>query len=178
LPLTGTGFEATKEELVPQRIWRLRSAIILKTRTRSDLLFSIKLVNRKNQRSIASRFYDPLRIEEQSSLGGKSSPCWKCRIQIDSEGRTNSKVIAGADWLQAVLLAVEYFRQHIPINEEQDWLNTDGVPSWILLPKVVPYSWGYPLYHSLAEHVRSEEISFILKIDARRKTSKVHRGKS
>ena len=34
----------------------------------------------------------------------------------------------------------------IPENADCDWQDEKEVDSWVILPKRIPFSWGYPLY--------------------------------
>lgn len=67
------------------------------------------------------------------------------------------------------MLAIEGLRILIPFEEEDDWLDESGLPSWLMLPKTIHVGWGHELHKELVGTVNTRVAKFVSKIDRKRR---------
>lgn len=93
---------------------------------------------------------------------------WRAEYTVRVGSCSERDSIGGENWLQALLLAIEGVRQRIPRGDEDCWLTPDGRPSWVVLPRRVPISWGYEVYREAERAMEAVEQSFIESVNRRR----------
>jgi hypothetical protein len=71
-------------------------------------------------------------------------------------------------WLASFLLALDLVRRLIPEGEERDWVDEEGVESWCVLPRSIPFSWGYDLYERISRMSDEAERTFVEDVERRR----------
>jgi hypothetical protein len=120
----------------------------------ADLAFEIAFAHVETKSRLAARVYLPRQDEAQP---GDQAPVWFAAFEIDRDGAVTRRRAGGADWLQALLMAVEGVRRQIPEGEENLWLTPDGVPSWAVLPRRVPMDWGYAFYRHICSMIAAAE---------------------
>ena len=103
--------------------------------------------------------------EENPELG----PLWYCNYSVSGNGIGNeySGRAAGADWLQALLMALLAASKRLE-GDELTWVTSQGVPAWAVLPKLVPIEWGYQFYRKICDHISDEETLLKASLDKRR----------
>jgi hypothetical protein len=94
---------------------------------------------------------------------------WKTRLSVYRDGKPISKVIHGGSWLSCITMALQAFRHQIPREEEQEWVDADGVPAWIVVPTEVNYSWGYKAFCRLREACDKEQEKLIAEMEKKRR---------
>jgi hypothetical protein len=82
---------------------------------------------------------------------------WTCPVRFNRDGKLKTASGSGPDWLASVLLAVDFVRMQIPESEDRDWQTKALGEAWAILPRRVPVSAGYDLYHRLCRYLDSEE---------------------
>lgn len=143
---------------------------MIKSSISNKRLFSLKLTNRKSGSSIVAHFSNPTKKRFYLRDHKKWTERWDCMFSVSVNGKRLRKVALGHDWLGALLSAVEYIRMQIPDENDRDWLDNKGVDSWAVLPKRIPFSWGYPLYRQISDLCSKEESNYVAKIEKRRLT--------
>lgn len=84
------------------------------------------------------------------------------------DGMPQRKMIYSVSWLSSFLLALKFARSFIPQDEECEWIDDDGVESWCVLPRFVPFSWGYDLYQRISRMTEETEREFEEDVQRRR----------
>lgn len=92
---------------------------------------------------------------------------WDCEITITFNGVTDIRNATQVNWLNAFLLALDYVRSFIPDGEEQDWVDDEGLEVWCILPRSVPFGWGYNLYAKIAALHEEMERAFVADVENR-----------
>jgi hypothetical protein len=106
--------------------------------------------------------------KEKASDGGEDISVWTAPFTVEFNGVAESHNSHGIDSLQPLMIALEYIRSKIPAGEETLWVSSEGEESWCVLPKRVPYAWGYPLYKKISSLVDSAYKEFMADIEKRR----------
>lgn len=86
------------------------------------------------------------------------------------------KTVYSVSWLASFLLALEFIRKLIPEGEEREWLDEEGVESWCVLPRTIPFSWGYELYDRISRMSGEMERVFVEDVERRRLAWEMRRG--
>ena len=136
--------------------------------TQKSALFTISLRNRITEERISARFYNPTMKRTYLADVKKWERQWNCELRLSSSRTSVTKMLASDSWLGSLMLAIECLRQRIEIGEERQWVDRNGVESWVILPRSVPFTWGYPLYRSISELVESEEARYSNELQNRR----------
>ena len=97
-------------------------------------------------------------------------------VTIVADGVQQKRMIYSVSWLSSFLLALKYIRTFIPEGEECEWIDENGVESWCLLPRFVPFGWGYELYHQIARMSDEAERAFESDVQSRRLAWERRRG--
>jgi hypothetical protein len=106
-------------------------------------LFSCQLRNQKLDTYLYFEIFTPIEIQALTRL-------WEVRYRIKmNDKKAKTLTVSGSSWLQALLLAIEGVRICIPSSQENDWVSSDGLPSWIVFPRHVPISWGYDTFNEI-----------------------------
>jgi hypothetical protein len=132
---------------------------------KTRIIFSLKMTNRLSGKKMEAHFRSPQSQKIYIEAVHKYANVWECNYDICVGNRIKEMSASGANWLQSLLLAVEGVSRKIPAKNEQDWITEEGVPSWIILPKLVPISWGHQLYRELADLTDAKVAKFVAKID-------------
>lgn len=124
-------------------------------------IFSISLHKREEEEHLLFQFYPPHPLESCPPNSTVVSITWETRYAIIRNKKRRNAMALGQNWLQSLLLAVEGARRHIPSGEEDVWHTDDGMPSWIIFPRLVPISWGHSVFSEIVRfsNWRIEEIS-------------------
>lgn len=93
---------------------------------------------------------------------------WIAKYAITTDEGTELHESDGANWLEALMVAVEGLRRRIPLGDEDNWFTDDEVPSWCILPRVAEISWGYETYKKAADAIESINQAALAAIDAKR----------
>lgn len=93
---------------------------------------------------------------------------WGSRVKVVIGGVTHVKTSWSVSWLSSFWLALDYVRMFIPPEEERQWVDADGVEVWCLLPRKVPFSWGYELYEKISRFSDDAERELVSRIERRR----------
>ncbi len=139
------------------------------SRKRTRKLFSIVLRKINSDKSLAADFYEPVPVRRYLAEHKVWVKYWNTKSRIILNGKTNTLLFTSDDWFNSLSNAVEHVGKQIPRSEEQDWLTDSELPSWIIFPKRVPISWGFPTYKAIADLADKEEARFVARIDKRRR---------
>lgn len=101
---------------------------------------------------------------------------WNCEVTITFNGETHSRLLTQVNWLGAFLLAVQYVHHFIPSGEEQDWVDDEELEVWCILPRCVPFGWGYGLYRKILTLHEETERAFVADVERRRIAREKARG--
>jgi hypothetical protein len=134
-------------------------------------LFAIKLRNVKTGSSIMAHLYPPVRNRAYDSALKNFRLTYNCFIRFDRDGKRKTANASGPDWLAAVLLAVDFVRMQIPEGEDRDWKSKSLGEAWAILPKRIPVSPGYDLYHRLSSYLDGEEQKYTAKQNKEREAA-------
>ena len=148
--------------------------LVIKQNKNPRKLFSINLRNSVTNNTIAATFYEPQKERKYIKDSRSWIVVWKTRARIrvdDKVFRDNS--LPGTSWLTSFLLAIESLRILVPFEEEDEWLDESGFPSWLVLPKTIDVSWGLEFHQKLASQVRNEIEKFVKNIEKRSKRDRV-----
>lgn len=140
-----------------------------KSQKRTRKLFSIVLRKTNSDQSLAADFYEPVPVRRYVSQHKAWVKYWNTKFRLVLNGKTSTLHFPGDNWFSSLSGAVEHMGKQIPRSEEQDWLTDSELPSWLIFPKRVPTSWGFPLYKVIADLTDKEEAKFVAKIDKRRR---------
>jgi hypothetical protein len=132
-------------------------------KTRKGPLFAIKLRNVKTGSLIMAHFYSPVPMRNYDNKARQMKLKWTCPIRFNRDGKLRTASGSGPDWLASVLLAVDFVRMQIPESEDRDWQSKSLGEAWAILPRRLPVSPGYELYHRLSGYLDSEEEKYIAK---------------
>jgi hypothetical protein len=124
--------------------------------------------NKSSGEFFEARVYCPRSVRQYSKLLNRWLSHKECAVLIASGKIVAKKIAAGDDFLGAFLNSLEVIRRHIPVGEESDWLDEQGVESWVVLPKPIPFSWGYSLFKRISDLSDREEAKHIAAIEKRR----------
>lgn len=69
----------------------------------------------------------------------------------------------------------EYIRHRIVAGHENDWVDENDVPIWVLIPRTIPISWGYDFYKHIVDLVDGETEKFTDEINERRQAYEAKR---
>jgi len=139
------------------------------SRKRTRKLFSIVLRKTNSRQSLAADFYEPVPVRRYLAEHKVWVKYWNTKSRIVLNGKTSTLLFPGDNWFSSLSCAVEHVGKQIPRSEEQGWLTDSELPSWMIFPKRVPVSWGFPLYKVIADLTDKEEARFVAKIDKRRR---------
>jgi hypothetical protein len=140
-----------------------------KSPKRTRKLFSIVLRKTNSDQSLAADFYEPAPVRRYLAEHKVWVKYWNTKFRIALNGKTSTLHFPGDNWFSSLSSAVEHVGKQIPRSEEQDWLTDSELPSWMIFPKRVPISWGFPQYKVVADLTDKEEAKFVAKIDRRRR---------
>jgi len=140
-----------------------------KSPKRTRKLFSIVLRKTNSNQSLAADFYEPVPVRRYLAEHKVWVKHWNTKFRIILNGRTKTLHFPGDNWFSSLSSAVEHVGKQISRSEEQDWLTDSELASWMIFPKRVPTSWGFPLYKVIADLTDKEEAKFVAKIDKRRR---------
>lgn len=140
-----------------------------KSPKRTRKLFSIALRKTNSDQSLAADFYEPVPVRRYVPQHKAWVKYWNTKFRLFLNGKTSTLHFPGDNWFTSLSGAVEHMGKQIPRSEEQDWLTDSELPSWLIFPRRVPTSWGFPLYKVIADLTDKEEARFIAKIDKRRR---------
>lgn len=139
------------------------------SRKRTRKLFSIVLRKTNSDKSLVADFYEPVPVRRYLAEHKHWVKYWNTKFRIVLKGKTSTLHFPGDNWFSSLSSAVEHVGKQIPRSEEQDWLTDSELPPWMIFPKRVPTSWGFPLYKTIADLADKEEARFVAKIDKRRR---------
>jgi hypothetical protein len=138
---------------------------------KEPLCYMLKLRNLKKRQSLIFSLTMPERVPRPDwylKMYSDISPYWQCAYSIKKGRQTIARVASGDTWLGALTGALEGMRLAIPEAEERDWKTPEGLDSWCVLPRIIPFGWGYELYSQIARMSDNAEQEFIEGIEARR----------
>lgn len=133
--------------------------------------FTLVLRNQKKKRVLKFCLDMPeliLRPEWYVMIYKDESQYWRCAYSIKAGRKTDERVAFGDTWISALEGALEGMRLAIPESEERDWKTPEGLESWCILPRVIPISWGYDLYHRISRMSDDAEKEFEADVERRR----------
>ena len=93
---------------------------------------------------------------------------WSCSYIVQSEQGTKEKTVYCETWVGALVIALDGLRRMIPEDEDNDWETSEGLPSWLVFPKIVPSGWGYAEHQRLWKVVREAQAEINARIEQRR----------
>lgn len=125
---------------------------------------------------LTAEIRNPLPCVTQPPLAPEPVKDWGCLVTVTMEGIRQERMIYSVSWLSSFLLALKYIRSFIPKDEECEWIDDDGVESWCVLPRFVPFSWGYDLYHQISSMNEEAERKFEDDVQRRRLAWEKKRG--
>jgi hypothetical protein len=139
------------------------------------ILFSVQLENPVSGGRLKVDVFCPVVHRHFSDLTGRWGSDLRSRVVSTLDGRTEEDLIGGGSVLEIFWLATDFIRQKLPAGTESDWVNEDGVPAWVLLPKAIPISWGHEFYKRVDDLVNIEIASFTKEIEMRRQRDEMKR---
>jgi len=113
-------------------------------------LVSMKFRNIATGQMLIASVFEPRSSDQYSEQADMTSGTWWARYSCEYADQSTSDQVGGASWIQALLLALHGACMPI-IKNENGWENLDGCPAWVLIPKLVPISWGYELYRKVLD---------------------------
>lgn len=111
------------------------------------------LTNARDGRTLKATVYLPVRKVVSKKEFPEKLVAWYSTYSVTIGGETFKKKAAGDDWLQALLMAVEGIRLHIPKHAEKEWETPSGVHAWLVFPTMVPSSWGFEHFAKMRDHI-------------------------
>jgi hypothetical protein len=111
--------------------------------------YALTLRNRKRRRSLHFTMTMPGTVP-RAVWDRTDHPLWACTVTVVKRGKPTSWTLHGEDWTGAIVNAFKLMRRMIPEDEECEWETPEGLPSWCVLPRIVPIGWGYDLYHRIS----------------------------
>lgn len=139
-----------------------------------QVLCSIHLSRRGGDGVLSAEIRTPM--PNRSTDTSQEVSDWGCMVTIVADGVQQKRMIYSVSWLSSFLLALKYIRTFIPEGEECEWIDENGVESWCLLPRFVPFGWGYELYHQIARMSDEAERAFESDVQSRRLAWERRRG--
>jgi hypothetical protein len=120
-------------------------------------ILTVELRHVPSGKHLKARLYEPVKSLTPTSDTTDTSPVWKTRVlvELDSE-MVRDSLMPGPTWLNSLLLAIEAVRKFVPPDQENEWLDEMGQPSWIVLPRTLDFSWGYDHFKRLASLLEAE----------------------
>ena len=120
------------------------------------LAFRINLTSAVTGNTFNGRVYLPV-LKRAVKGSNIETPVWSARFSVTYDGKTRTRSATGAFWLQALLLATEGVRLELPSEQSATWKTDDGLPSWIVFPRMVPISWGENHHHEMLRDIQIHE---------------------
>lgn len=131
-------------------------------------LFKLRFYNSTLDRTVVATFFTPIRKRVYMPLVKKWTQQWDCELRLSLSGKRQKKILSGSCWLSSLMMAIEYTRRQIPDGTEHQWTDDNGAESWSVLPKSMPFGWGYPLYRRISTMSDKEELDFVQSMETRR----------
>ncbi len=118
-------------------------------------LLTLRLRHQVTGEKLTAVFFEPRRARKYL----KEHKIWIVEWNTKTKIWKNAKLIEqrafpGTDWLSSFLLALEALRVRIPFEQEDEWIDEGDIPSWMILPKLIDYSWGREFHEMLALNVQ------------------------
>lgn len=132
------------------------------------LLCRLRLSRKGSNESLVAEIHNPRPFVTHPPLAPEPVRDWGSVVTIRLNDVQHCKTIYGANWLGSFLLALSFVQAFIPRGEESEWIDDEGVESWCVLPRIIPFGWGYELYSQIARMSDNAEQEFIEGIEARR----------
>lgn len=127
------------------------------TSTKRREIFRVRLYCAQKKQVLSGKVLEPKKKSRTDKIIGKRLYWWETKCIITASGKAATSVAAGENWLQSLLIAVDLIRRRIPTGQEHLWVTSDGVPSWLALPRLIPSSWGYEEYSLVRDYIERLE---------------------
>lgn len=143
-------------------------SMVTEMRSEHNDLLCLKFVNQRTGRKFRVRLKAAKNHTHFSKVHNRKFESLRSSLEIVVDGKKRTETLGGGGTLELTLQALERTQKLIPDCEEQEWVDENGIPSWIRLPKLVPISWGYELHRQLAAEMQKGLTAHIQKMDAKR----------
>jgi hypothetical protein len=138
----------------------------VETEEGGQVLCSIHLSRRAGGGVLSAELRTP--VADHSTGAAEGVKDWGCMVTIVADGVQHRRVMYSVSWLSSFLLALKYVRTFVPEGEECEWIDENGVESWCVLPRFVPFGWGHELYHQISRMSDEAERAFESEVQSRR----------
>lgn len=129
------------------------------------ILVSDRFINRRIDSSVEIRVAQPQLIP--SSEKGEFSAYWRCEYLLIHDDVATLGFCGGESWMQSFLLAYEAVTTIIkPLDIE--WETPDGLPAWLVIPRLVPIGWNYDFYAKVIRFIEERDDAMNAQVEARR----------
>ena len=146
----------------------MRMVIKTKIPATSKILLKMKFRNIETNSTLRFAIYYPVAHKHYSKVQNAWHSSLRSRVSITLDKKRSNEILGGESWLEILLLGLEYVRRKIPEYEEAKWVDERGVPSWVILPKQIPISWGYSLHKELTENMKLRVEHFVKEVEKKR----------
>jgi hypothetical protein len=140
------------------------------------IMLAMEFVNVETSETLEIKVYEPSTVKHFSKTHNKWYESLRSDTKVVSRGTTSKEVFGGDSRTEILLIALEFIRTQIPEDEETIWVDSRGVPSWIVLPKTIPISWGYALHQKISGLVNSEIKKFTDEVQRKRLESEKNKN--
>jgi hypothetical protein len=140
--------------------------------SKQEVVFKKCFVKQGSNKSLVCQLSWPRRVYHFSNLLGRQLSHYEGKLTITSEGKRKKFIAAGNDFLEVLLNALEILRNQVPIEDQRDWVDEFGAEFWVVLPRTIPFGWGYALYRKISDLSIREEMKFVATIEKRQLASK------
>lgn len=79
------------------------------------------------------------------SIDSNGNGVWCCEFATDRDGVKEERRAYSEEAFGALLNAYVGATKDL-VEQEQDWETADGTPAWVMIPKLIPISWGETIY--------------------------------
>ena len=146
------------------------------TEQSENVLCTFHFARKDGGSDLSAKICNPLPFLVQLNKVPEPVKVWRCLVTISVDGLTRTKRIETERWLSSFLLALKYIHTFIPEGEECEWIDEEGLEIWCVLPRFVPFSWGYDLYHQISQTTAEMERKYEEDVQRRRLAWEKARG--
>lgn len=149
----------------------------LGTNEGNSVLCSLSFHRKDLTRSISAKIHNPVPSVVFTTSDRGPTKVWDCEVTICLDGEEQRVTTTNVRWVISFLQALESVRSLIPSGEEREWVDEGDLESWCILPRLIPFSWGYDLYAEIAKLSDEAEARLIGKVQRRQRAQETkHKG--
>lgn len=134
----------------------------------NSVLCSLSFHRKDLSRRMSAEIHNPVPSVVFTTSDRGPTKVWDCEVRIWLDGEERRIVATNVRWVISFWQALECVRSLIPTGEECEWVDDEGLESWCILPRIVPFSWGYDLYHRISQMSDDTEKAYVEDVERRR----------